>query len=87
MHKKRMPLYWITTKEGALSFQQIAMDLITSLPKHNEKDTILTIVNHGCFRAAVFLPCATTITGPSIAQLYMDHVYKWFGLPMKVIGD
>jgi transposase InsO family protein len=63
------------------------MDLITGLPKHNGKDAILTIVDHGCSQAAVFLPCITTITGLGIAQLYMDHVYKWFGLPTKVISD
>jgi transposase InsO family protein len=63
------------------------MELITGLPKHNGKDVILTIVDHGCLRAAVFLPCATTITGLEVAQLYMDHVYKWFGLPTKVISD
>ena len=27
------------------------------------------------------------ITGPGIAQLYFDHVYRWFGLPDKVISD
>jgi hypothetical protein len=87
MHKKKTPMYWITTKENALPFQQVAMDLITGLPKHNSKDTILTIVDHGCSRAAVFLPCDTTITGPGIAQLYLDHVYKWFSFPNKVISD
>jgi hypothetical protein len=63
------------------------MDLITGLPKHNRKDAILTIVDHGCSQAAVFLLCAMTITGPGIAQLYIDHVYKWFRLPTKVISD
>jgi transposase InsO family protein len=63
------------------------MDLITGLPKHNGKDAILMIVDHECLWAAVFLPCATTITRLGITQLYMDHVYKWFGLPMKVISD
>jgi hypothetical protein len=63
------------------------MDLIMGLLKHKGKDAILTIVDHGCSRAAVFLPCATTITGLGIAQLYMDHVYKWFGLPTKIISD
>jgi hypothetical protein len=63
------------------------MDLITGLPKHKGKDAILTIIDYGCSRAAVFLPCATIITGLEIAQLYMNHVYKWFGLPMKVISD
>jgi hypothetical protein len=86
-HQRKTPLYQITTKQGMLPFKQVAMDLITGLPKHKGKDMILTIVDHGCLRAAVFLPCATTITGPGIAQLYMDHVYKWFGLPTKVISD
>jgi hypothetical protein len=74
-------------EQGMLPFKQIAMDLITGLPKHKGKDAILTIVDHGCLRAAIFLSCATTITGPGIAQLYMDHVYKWFGLPTKIISD
>jgi hypothetical protein len=82
-----MPLYQITTERETLPFKQVAMDLITGLPKHKGKDAILTIVDHGCSQAAVFLPCATTITRLGIAQLYMDHVYKWFGLPMKVISD
>jgi endonuclease/exonuclease/phosphatase (EEP) superfamily protein YafD len=86
-HWKKTPLYRITTERETLPFKQVAMDLITSLPKHKGKDVILTIVDHGCSRVAVFLPCTTTITGLGIAQLYMDHVYKWFRLPTKVISD
>ena len=86
-HKAKVPLFCIPTEEGTLSFQQVAMDLITGLPTHNGKDAILTIVNHGCLRTAIFLPCATMITGPDIAQLYLNHVYQWFGLPTKVISD
>ena len=68
-------------------FSQIAMDLITGLPQVNGKDVILTIVDHGCSRAAIFIPCATTITGPGIAQLYLRNVYPWFRLPSRVISD
>jgi Chromo (CHRromatin Organisation MOdifier) domain len=63
------------------------MDLITGLPPQGGKDAILTIVDHGCSRAAIFLPCNTTITGPEIAQLYLEHVFQWFGLPQKIISD
>jgi hypothetical protein len=70
-----------------LPFKQVTMDLIIGLPKHNGKDMILTIVDHGCSQAAVFLPCTITIMGLGIAQLYMNHVYKWFRLPDKVISD
>src|SRR6266699_1407786 len=45
------------------------------------------IVDQGCSRAAVFLPCDMMITSPGIAQLYLDNVYQWFGLPTKVISD
>jgi hypothetical protein len=63
------------------------MESITGLPAQNGKDTILTIVDQGHLRAAVFLPCSTNITGLGIAQLYLKHVYPWYGLPQKVISD
>jgi len=86
-HQTKIPLYCITTKEGTLPFQQIAMDLITGLPQHHGHNAILTIVDHRCSCAAIFLPCSDTITGPGIAQLYLDYVYRWFGLPTKMISD
>ncbi len=86
-HRKKVPLYRITTSENALPFQQIAMDLITGLPQQHGYNAILTIVDHGCSRAAIFLPCTDTITGPGIAQLYFDHIYQWFGLPSQMISD
>jgi hypothetical protein len=74
-HKRKVPLYKITTTTGALPFQQVAMDLITELPSHKGYNAILTIVDHGCSCAAIFLPCSTSITGPGIARLYLDNVY------------
>jgi hypothetical protein len=68
-------------------FQQVAMDLITGLPKSRGYDAIPTIVDHGCSRGAIFLPCTTTITRPQIAKLYLDNVFRWFGLPEKIISD
>ena len=86
-HRKHTPLYRIPTADDILPFQQIALDLITGLPPNGLHDSVLTIVDHGCSRVAVFLPCVTTITGPGVAQLYFDNVYRWFGLPSKVISD
>jgi Chromo (CHRromatin Organisation MOdifier) domain len=63
------------------------MDLITGLPKSNGFDAILTIVDHGCSRGAIFLPCTTTITGAGIAKLYLENMFRWFGLPCKIISD
>jgi hypothetical protein len=85
--RTKVPLYRIPTLTDVLPFQIVAMDLITQLPTSNGYDAILTIVDHGCTRAAVFLPCKTTITGQEVAKLYYDNVYRWFGLPNKVISD
>ena len=57
------------------------------LLQHHRHNAILTIVDHRCSHAAIFLPCSDTITGPGIAQLYLDYVYQWFGLPTKMISD
>ena len=85
--RRKTPLYKIPTALTTKPFQTVAMDLIMQLPTSDGHDTILTIVDHGCTRAALFLPCSTTIMGEGIAKLYMDNVYRWFGVPNKIISD
>jgi hypothetical protein len=86
-HKTCTPLYKITVPQDAPPFTQIAMGLITRLPKSRGFDSMLTIVDHRCSWGAIFLPCHATITGPQIAQLYYQHVYPWYGLPLWIISD
>ena len=73
-HKKKTPLFEITTTPNMRPFSQIAMDLITELPQVNGKDAILMVVDHDCSRAAIFLLCFMTITGPGIAAIPMKCV-------------
>ena len=87
MHRTKVPLYKITVPNNVPPFTQVAMDLIMGLPKSRGHDSILTIVDHGCSQAAIFLPCQKMITGPQIAQLYYQHLYPWFGLPKHLISD
>ena len=63
------------------------MDLITGLPNSKGYDAILMIVNHECSQGTIFLPCTTTIMGPQIAKLYLNHLYRWFELPKQIISD
>ena len=86
-HPRKTPLYRIPVPPDALPFQVIAMDLITQLPNSAGYDAILTIVDHGCSRAAIFLPCKTRVSGEGIAALYLKNVYPWFGIPTKMITD
>ena len=87
IHKKHTPLYHIPTEEDTPPFQVVAMDLITGLPVQKGLDTILMIVDHGCSRAALFLPCSMHISGAGIAQLYLNHIYPWYRIPRKIISD
>jgi transposase InsO family protein len=77
------------TPEHSLPFQTVAMDFITKLPKSGKReyDTILTITDHDCTKAAIFIPCHETITAEGVATLYLRHVYPRFGIPRKVISD
>ena len=65
----------------------MSMDLITDLPKSNGFDSILTIVNQGCFKVTKFIPCHKTIDGPGVANKYLKHHVPWFGTPRRIISD
>ena len=86
-HLKRAPLYHFDTHVEQGPFQYVSMDLITDLPPSNKHDSILTIVDQGCSKAAKFLPCNKTIDGKGVAQLYFKHLFPWFGIPKRVISD
>jgi hypothetical protein len=74
-HHIKTPIFQIPSSISAKPFSHIAMDLITGLPKSGDHNAILTIVDHGCSRAAIFPPCSTTITSASIARLYLEHLF------------
>jgi Integrase zinc binding domain len=86
-HHIKTPMFRIPSSISAKPFSHIAMDLITGLPKSEGYDAILTIVDHRYSCAAIFLPCSTTITDTGILKLYLENVFRWFGLPQKIISD
>ena len=55
-HPLKPAIIPITPSEG-LPFQTVAMDFITKLPKSGKYDMILTITDHDCTKAAIFIPC------------------------------
>jgi len=68
-------------------FQYMSMDLIMDLPKLNGYDSIFTIVDQGCMKAAKFIPCHKTIDGPGVANEYMKHLVPWFGIPRCIVSN
>ena len=76
--------------EGAQSAQPFAncsMDFITDLPPVDSFDSILVVVDQGLTKGVILTPCNKTITAKETGKLLLENLYKWFGLPDKIISD
>jgi Integrase zinc binding domain len=86
-HPTKPALFPITAEPNALPFQTIAVDFIIKLPTSDGYDSILTITDHDCSKAAIFLPCNESIDAPGVAELYARQVFLHYGIPHKIISD
>ena len=80
------PLHPITP-EHCLPFKTITIDFIIKLPPSDGYDLILTITNHDCTKASIFIPCNKSIDAPGLAKLYANYVFPHYGIPRKIISD
>jgi hypothetical protein len=83
----KAPLQPIYPKVEAMPFETVALDFIVKLPVSQGFDSILTITDQRCTKAAIFIPCNEDITAEETATLYIKHIFAHFGLPTKVISD
>jgi hypothetical protein len=81
------PILSVTSPEQQNPFQTISIDLITDLPISEGYNSILTVVDQGCSKAAVFLPCQKTIDTPGVAVLYAQRIFPFFGIPRRIVSD
>jgi hypothetical protein len=89
MVRPRVPLFPITSKDNgqSLLFQTVAWDLVMDLPQSGEFDSVLTITDHGCSKAALFFPCMKKIDAEGVATLYATCVFPHYGVLRKIISD
>jgi Integrase zinc binding domain len=88
MVRPKVPVYpIITDKECAYPFQTISWDLITDLPKSGNFDSVLTIVDHDCLKAALFFPCSKDVDATGVAAIYARQVFPHYSVPQKIISD
>jgi hypothetical protein len=83
----KVPLIPIPPKQTHVPFSTIVLDLITDLPMSEGYDSILTITDHNCSKAAVFIPYHKFINSEGIAQSYAQHLFPHYGPPQRVISD
>jgi hypothetical protein len=68
-------------------YSTITLDLITDLPELQGYDSILTITDHDCSKAAFFIPCNKTIDSEGIAKCYAKEVFPHYGPLKRVISN
>ncbi|GKU89513.1 hypothetical protein SLEP1_g3642 [Rubroshorea leprosula] len=65
---------------------QVSMDFITSLPKSYGKDVIFVVVDR-LTKYAHFIALQHPYSALTVAQAYMDNVFKLHGLPQDIVSD
>jgi len=62
------------------------MDFVTGLPWSNGNDAIWVVVDW-LTKMRHLVPDCTTIDAPSLANLFVDNIWKHHGLPLAIKSD
>lgn len=68
------------------SWHTVRMDFVEGLPKSKIFDTILVVINKFT-KYAHFIPITHPYTSLTVAQPYLNQVYKLHGMPKVIISD
>ena len=84
-HQKRAgELHPLEIPEGP--WQDISINMIGPLPRSNEMDTILVIVDR--FTKMIRLKAMTTnISSEGVAKIYRDEIWKIHGIPKTILSN
>ncbi|GAB5489762.1 MAG: hypothetical protein Pars2KO_33320 [Parasphingorhabdus sp.] len=67
-------------------WQQITTDLVTDLPESQGYTAVAVFVDR-LTKYVRFAPCNKEITAEQYAQLFMEYVFRHFGLPEVIVSD
>jgi len=67
-------------------WEVISINLIGPLPRSDNCDAILNIVDHFS-KIVVAIPTSITLTSPQLADLYKTKVFPFFGILKKIVLD
>lgn len=68
------------------AWHTISIDFIEALPKLNQYDTMLVVIDKFS-KYGHFLGLSHPYTAASVAKMFMDNIYKLYGMPQFIISD
>jgi len=68
------------------AWHTVSLDFIEGLPKSKSFDTILVVIDKFT-KYGHFIPLAHPYSALSVAQLYMNNIYKLHGMPKVLVSD
>ena len=67
-------------------WESVSMDLVTDLPVCCGYDSVFVVVDR-LTKCVILSPCKKTVTAPQLAQLFIDNVFRRFGMPVNIVSD
>ncbi|QRW25734.1 Retrotransposable element Tf2 protein [Rhizoctonia solani] len=67
-------------------WQHISYNMIVDLPKDGISNSILVIVD-SFTKYVILVECSKKLKAPELADLFLQHVWKQYGMPEKTISD
>ncbi|KAF8754946.1 hypothetical protein RHS01_05436 [Rhizoctonia solani] len=67
-------------------WQHVSYDMIVDLPKDRNCDSILVIVD-SFTKYVILVECSKKLKAPELADLFLRHVWKRYGMPKKTVSD
>jgi len=86
-HPSSPGLIPIKGQKEAKPFSQVTCDFITDSSKSNGFDSLMVMVDHGSTKGVISIPYNKMIDATLMAQNYIDHLYRHFGLPNSFLSD
>jgi transposase InsO family protein len=71
-------------------WQELTMDFITGLPLSKRGDSVydaILVVVDRYTKMARYIPTQKTATATELADLFVEHIVRFFGLPIGIVSD